>query len=151
MSKTLIHDCNASIGVNNHITHYYSSNPLNEIGNVFVGGFSIYVFLVSICFSCILSTIFGIYTRTTYKLKNKWSMTTITLLILSLCCFSSFINGIINIIKIKRQVLKIPEDGRPCVKDNIIYNKDDSATLWNDEIHEKYPQPTYSPLIKSEI
>ena len=67
-------------------------------------------FLLSlvIC-ACVLSLIFGGVGYNTYNTTKKYSFGVILLIILTLCCFSSFIGNLISLYKAKNKVEK-PEN-----------------------------------------
>ena len=150
--KIQIHQCNASLNTNGVMQPYYSKDAVKDIGtiagNILVG---LPITICCIITTCILSTIFLIFTRTTYKLRKKWSGTTISLCILFLCCFSSFASSIGNYYKIKNNLLNVEKEGRPCVKDNVIYYQDGSTKPWNNEEYEEIPQTPLLNVVHQEM
>ena len=142
--KIPINECNGSLNVNGAMQPYYSKDGLKDFGTI-TGNILIGLPLTICCMitTCILSTIFLIFTRTTYTLKKKWSGTTICLCILFLCCFSSFVSSISNYYKIKNNLSNVVKEGRPCVKDDIIYNPDNTTTVFNPNIYNKISGDLY--------
>ena len=140
-------ECNAIL--NNKL--YHSSEPIKDNSITIKEYFRtlssfLLVYLLILVVICLISCFLSLYTRTVYKTNKKFTATTIILLILTLCCCSSFIA--MNIYShngaqyLKNEFIII--NGRPCVKDNLLYNKGAKQGIL-------ISQPTHSPLIKSEI
>ena len=54
-------------------------------------------------------------------------------------------------IKIKNNLLNVKKEGRPCVKDNIIYYQDGSTKPWNNEEYEEIPQTPLFNVVHQEM
>ena len=90
----------------------YYSKSINSVGSAVSLPFIISSIFVSFIF--IICAIY--FTYSTYKIANKFTTPTILLLILGLCCLSSFVNAIINYFNAKNELKDTSNSNleRPC-------------------------------------
>ena len=94
---------------------YYTSIG-DKLGSLFIG---LPLILGSILCTCVLSIIFGGVGYNTYKTTKKYTFGVILLIILTICCFSSFISNIGNYYNTKKKITSPDiKDDRPCFSQN---------------------------------
>ena len=96
---------------------YYDNKVPTIKGKSFGSKVVLPMVLISLCCTCMLSTIFLTIGYRSQKILYKYTPWVIIAYILAFCCFSSFIGNIVHLYKIKKNFNVTPNNPnrRPCI------------------------------------